>query len=287
MQDERSRATLSNKQTRGGVIGGKGYGFQAAYIVSRVPLWLADSDFVQFLQEGAGDVDVRFNHAEGEERYYIQIKNYPVTLAEARKVFAQFRATYSGSPDTYTRFILACPGLHNALKQLRVALEDLRGAASFYRPGHDEILDNTYTDLESLVRKLRLPVDTSFLVGKVYFDTDLAGLTDESSLRDLFVGRLLQLEGWAGVAPEAAAYAYDRLALLSHQAIRRTCSRDEVEELIRETLCQRQVKEEDVISGSDTQDSEATDGERSLFNLLEDADSLDRFYRAKKEGKAS
>ena len=71
MSDEKPRATLSDKQARGGVIGGKGYGFQAAYIVSGIPLWLAGPDFVQFLQEGAGDVDVRFNRAGGEERWSV------------------------------------------------------------------------------------------------------------------------------------------------------------------------------------------------------------------------
>ena len=54
MPDEKPRATLSDRQARGGVIGGKGYGFQAAYIVSRIPIWLNDPDFAQFFQEGAG-----------------------------------------------------------------------------------------------------------------------------------------------------------------------------------------------------------------------------------------
>ena len=88
MSDEEPRATLSDRQARGGVIRGKGYGFQAAYIVSRIPLWLADPDFAQFLQEGAGDVDVRFNREDGEERRYIQVKNYAVTPATARDVFS-------------------------------------------------------------------------------------------------------------------------------------------------------------------------------------------------------
>jgi len=231
--DGNPHATLSDKRGRGGVRGGKGYDFQAAYIVSRIPLWLADPDFVQFLQEGAGDVDVRFNRAGGEERWYVQVKSYEVKPAKAREVLAQFRDTDTGSPGTYTRFILACPGLHADLKRLRAAVEELRGVAPFYRPGQDEILDNTWADLENVVESIELPVDAAFLVHKVYFDTDLAGLTSDESLRDLFVGRLLRLEAWARVKPAEAVRAYKELELLSHRAIRETCSREQVEAILR------------------------------------------------------
>jgi len=236
VSDEKPRATLSDKQARGGVIGGKGYGFQAAYIVSRIPIWLADPDFAQFLQEGAGDVDVRFNRADGEERWYVQVKNYAVTPATARDVFSQFRDTDAGTPGTYTRFTLACPDLSDDLKRLRSAVKELRGARDFFRPGQDPILDNTWADLESLVEKLDPPVDAAFLVDKVDFDTNLAGLTDDESLCNLFVGSLLRLDAWARVPPEGAARAYEKLALLCHQALRQTCSREEVEDRIREAV---------------------------------------------------
>jgi len=58
---------LWNWQARGGVIGGKGYGFQAAYIVSRIPIWLADPDFVQFIQHNQGR-----GHHVGEVGRFLQ-----------------------------------------------------------------------------------------------------------------------------------------------------------------------------------------------------------------------
>jgi Tol biopolymer transport system component/energy-coupling factor transporter ATP-binding protein EcfA2 len=236
MPDGKPRATLGDRQARGGVIGGKGYGFQAAYIVSRIPLWLADPDFVQFLQEGAGDVDVHFDRESGEERCYVQVKNYSVKPATAREVLAQFRETDEGSPGTYTLFTLACPGLHDRLKQLRGAVEELRGATPFFRPGEDPILDNTWADLERLVEKLNLPVDAGFLVDKVHFDTDLAGLRDDASLRRLFAGSLMELERWAAVPPEAVARAYEKLALKCHRALRETYAREQVEAVIQEAV---------------------------------------------------
>jgi hypothetical protein len=238
MASEEPRATLSHKQARGGVIGGKGYGFQAAYIVSRIPLWLGDSDFAQFLQEGAGDVDVRFNRDGGEERWCVQVKDYAMTPSTAREVFKHFRDTDAATPDTYTRFTLACPGLNPDLKQLRDAVEDLRGAAPFYRPGQDTILDNTQDDLESLAKDLNLPVDTAFLVDKVHFDTDLAGLTDDTSLCDLFVGRMVKLEPWAKTTHAAATCAYEKLANIAHRELRRTCERERIETTLREAIAQ-------------------------------------------------
>jgi tetratricopeptide (TPR) repeat protein len=236
MTKKETRVSLSDKQARGGLIGAKGYGFQAAYIVSQIPVWLADPDFSQFLQEGAGDVEVRFDRLDREERVYVQVKDHRARLAEARAAFGRFYAIDAVSPKTYGKFILACPGLHQDLNPLRSAVEDLRGAASFYRRGKDKILDNTWAELQSLVTKLKLPVDAEFLVAKVHFDTDLVGLTDDTSLCDLFVGRLLNLEGWSKVTTKAATHAYEKLALLSHKAIRKTCSRGQVESLIREAV---------------------------------------------------
>jgi hypothetical protein len=67
VSDEKSHARLNDRQARGGVIGGKGYGFQAAYIVSRIPIWLDDPDFVQFIQHDQGR-----GHHVGEVRCFLQ-----------------------------------------------------------------------------------------------------------------------------------------------------------------------------------------------------------------------
>ena len=47
MSDEKAHATLSDKRARGSAIGGKQYGFQAASIVSRIPVWLADPEIAK------------------------------------------------------------------------------------------------------------------------------------------------------------------------------------------------------------------------------------------------
>jgi len=56
MTDEEHRVGLSDRQGRGVVIAIKGFRFQAAYIVSQIPVWLDDPDFFEFVQEGACDM---------------------------------------------------------------------------------------------------------------------------------------------------------------------------------------------------------------------------------------
>ncbi len=237
-EDEKPRATLSDRQARGGVIGGKGYTFQAAYIVSHIPEWLGDDDFVQFLQEGAGDVDVHFRREGREERWYIQVKNYQIGASEGRKVLRQFQETDRGTPGTYSRFTLACPGLKPNLKRLRAAIEDLRGTVDFY-DSDEAIIENTWDDLKELIGSLGLEIEMQFLADKVHFDTDLAGLTDDNSLRDLFVGRLLRLGSWKEVTHAAAVRAYERLALQAHREIRRNRKRQDIESDIEKALGRR------------------------------------------------
>jgi len=234
MPDDKSRTTLTDEQALGGILGGEGYAFQAAYIVSRIPVWLADPDFVQFLPEGAGDVDVHFDRPDGEERWYIQVKNHVITPRKAREVFVEFHRVDTGSPGTYTRFVLACPGLNRDLKRLRRVVERLRGANSFFRRGRDLILDDTLADLEALVQRLNLGVDASFLAGKVDFETELVGPADDASLRRLFAGGLIDLGMWPDVTPEGAGRACEKLTLLCQRQLGKTCSREQVEVLIRE-----------------------------------------------------
>jgi tetratricopeptide (TPR) repeat protein len=234
MSNGKPRVTLIDDERSGGVIGGKGYNLQAAFIASRVPHWLEDPDFAQFLQEGAGDVDVRFDRPGGDERRYFQVKGERFTLAPTRDVLATFRDVDRGSPNTYTRFTLACAELNRDVKRLRRTVETLRKRGPFYRRGVDAIFDETWAALQGLVEEFGLPVDADFLVAKVNFDTNMAGLTDDELLRDQFVGRLSQLPAWAGIGPDAARRAYEKVALLCHRALGQTVARRELEALIQE-----------------------------------------------------
>ena len=47
-------ASLLGKQAMGGLHGEGGYKFQDAYIVSKIPDWICDANFIQILKEGSG-----------------------------------------------------------------------------------------------------------------------------------------------------------------------------------------------------------------------------------------
>jgi predicted nucleotidyltransferase len=55
--------SLFAPRERGGVIGGLGYNFQDAYIVTALPQWLANPAFKSFIKEGFDDVDIVFSAA--------------------------------------------------------------------------------------------------------------------------------------------------------------------------------------------------------------------------------
>jgi hypothetical protein len=78
--------SLFAPRQRGGVIGGLGYNFQDAYIITVLPQWLADPDFQSFIKEGFEDVDVVFAGESGTRVRHYQLKDHEVTLSEFREV---------------------------------------------------------------------------------------------------------------------------------------------------------------------------------------------------------
>ncbi|MBN1814677.1 MAG: hypothetical protein JXA14_22750 [Anaerolineae bacterium] len=231
-KDGEMRIDLRDPHDDGGVLGYRGYAFQNAYVVSCLPAWLHDPHFCEFTFEGAEDVDVLFRRDDHDERWAIQVKSSHVALNEARKVFALFLERELESPDTFQRFILACPTTSNSLRRLQAAVEEVRRLTRLHGPEHP-LLATARARIERNVDKLSLPVDAQFLEARVYFETDLVGLDPgpESKLYDLFAGAMLRLHGWWAKKHTADAVC-DRLQALMHHSLRVTRSRKEVEDIV-------------------------------------------------------
>jgi hypothetical protein len=76
---------------RGGVIGGAGYNFQDAYIVSHLPQWLAQPDFHSYIKEGLEDVDVLFGEEENLRNvWHYQLKDHQVSVSEFKKILSHY-----------------------------------------------------------------------------------------------------------------------------------------------------------------------------------------------------
>jgi hypothetical protein len=227
-------AGFVSKSDMGGVNGGKGYHFQEHYIVSRVIGWLRDPDFRALVPEGAGDVDVRFERCGGIERWFVQVKDHQVSLAEAREIFRkQFLDSDTRHLGTWQRFYLAAPALHPKLGRLRKQVERLRNLRGVYGPD-DPKWQDTLRAIQRTADKLKLPCRAEFLVEKVYFDTEgLADLKGERTLRDRFV---VDLHEWSDreVSLEDAAAAYLRLLEVVRQGMGKTLFRADLEGALRQ-----------------------------------------------------
>src|SRR5712692_8308202 len=82
--------------------------------------------------EGTGDIDVRFNDADGSFRTHIQVKDHDVDPSELQDVVRRFHRLDSELPDVYRQFTLACPSLSVRIRSIETGLARLRNAKPFY-----------------------------------------------------------------------------------------------------------------------------------------------------------
>lgn len=228
--------SLISRQALGGIHGGKGYNFQDDYIVSRIPYWLAKPSFTRLLKEGVGDIDVLFVCGGLDNRYSCQVKDHPVFLNEFRNVLEQFKSVDENTPETFKQFWLACPGLEQKVNSFRGALERYREASKMFDKERNIIIVNTRAELEEKIAEFNLPVSLNFAIEKLFFDTDLAGLTNNVHLCDQFIGALLKIPKWTDASRDALEDAYRNLALHINKAIGQTISRKEIEDIIRSSV---------------------------------------------------
>ncbi|MCZ6798927.1 MAG: SAVED domain-containing protein [Nitrospirae bacterium] len=182
-------ASLLTPSHIGGLIGGRGYNFQDAYIVSRIPVWLSNPSFSFLLQEGIGDVEIRFDNCGGTKREHYQIKNHHVASVECRDVIAGFFEKHKSSPDTYSAFFLACPSLGRDVEIFRHALERLQQAGPMFGTC-DKVLQDTERDVLRIAKRLNITAGLDFLVDKLHFDTGMGDLRSDVRHCNEFAGAI-------------------------------------------------------------------------------------------------
>ncbi len=57
---DRLTPSLLEPQSCGGDIAKTGFSFQDHYILAQIPVWLAQEGFTAMVQEGIGDVEIKF-----------------------------------------------------------------------------------------------------------------------------------------------------------------------------------------------------------------------------------
>ncbi|MFA6005316.1 MAG: SAVED domain-containing protein [Patescibacteria group bacterium] len=188
-------ASLLGKQAMGGLYGEGGYKFQDAYIVSKIPDWICDANFIQILKEGSGDVDIAFNKEDKLFRIYTQIKGYSITQSEFKTILKEFKVKDASTPNTYQRFVLASTGLNDGVTKLKTALERIRGSKDYFTP-QDQVSADTLASITAIAKELGADADINFILEKVHFDFVWPGFTQLEQVIRLFCGGMQNVQSY-------------------------------------------------------------------------------------------
>ncbi len=133
----RNAPTLTDARGMGGVIAQDGFDAQLWYALTRVPAWLANPAFEEFVLEGLEDIEARFfaPHVDTQrllERY--QVKTGELKPTDVRSVFEDFLKFERAFPRIARVQTLVSASLPASLKWLARDTARVRQARPFYAP---------------------------------------------------------------------------------------------------------------------------------------------------------
>ncbi len=129
--------TLTDARGMGGVIAQDGFDAQLWYALARIPAWLANPTFEEFVLEGLEDIEARFfaPHADQQrllERY--QVKAGELKPTDVQNVFEDFLKFENAFPRITRVQTLVSAALPATLKWLARDTARVRAARPFYAP---------------------------------------------------------------------------------------------------------------------------------------------------------
>lgn len=173
--------SLLEAESRGGDIATKGIDFQANLILCKIPYWLSYEGFSSIIWESIGDIEAKFYvPGIGESVEAIEAKDHQVTPSEFWEEIERFQRMDEGSPGTYRRFILSCPGLSVKLHPLVNGLKRLRDSYPFY-DFSSGVFRNSYNDFKEIIKKLGKDDKMAmFIYSKVIIEEKWGSLSDKT-----------------------------------------------------------------------------------------------------------
>lgn len=231
-------ASLLGKQGMGGIHGGKGFKAQDAYLCIKLPYWFTDPHLTHVLNEGSGDIDVRYDRSGQVERHYLQVKDHLVNRSEFRDVVEQFWTKHQADPEL-RRFVLVSGGLHEDVKAFQRGLARVRGARAMHEGSATEAA--TLADLRALVTDLKLPVTAEWALEHLDLEDSEHVRTwpnSAASLLNDFIGQTLSLEGFENALRPALVRAYEALQVFVADNFGTALSREDVLGVVRRAVAE-------------------------------------------------
>ena len=134
MSKEKTKpGSLLGKEATGGEVADHGFKYQDGMLLARLPVWLAQSGFSQFIRESLGDSEARFFvPGKGDHREFNEYKDHRLTPCEFWPEIDRFRELEEAHPGVYRAYRLVCPDVNDNLRALCRALGRLRRTLPFY-----------------------------------------------------------------------------------------------------------------------------------------------------------
>ena len=163
-------ASLLAQESTGGAIARKGFGYQDAFVLQHIPLWLSLSAFSHVVSEAVGDVEVFYFAPGGKtKRVFYEAKDHRLTAPEFWKEVADFKKAYEASSAEFLRFVLLCKDFNSETAPLVAMLGRLRGVGSAYDDG-SPVLEGTREGITNWVQKKGQSAEMAeFVVNHVEF----------------------------------------------------------------------------------------------------------------------
>jgi hypothetical protein len=229
--------SLLHPMATGGIIGGDGYTYQERYIVCHVPAWIKNPQFVRFMYEGTGDVDIVYNDDNQHIYDHVQVKDHQVTPKEFSEVVEGFIKINQATQNVYRRFILASPSLSRQVQSLSAALSRYKNALQLYSKGDAlRALQTTKEQLQQKIESLDLTAYTGFLLTKLEFDAGRLDFSDNNTCRDQFTVTLVEHPLYASYLTPLLKPVYSKLIeeVLAHRG--KVMEAQKIHELIKTAL---------------------------------------------------
>ena len=119
---------LFDKQATGGVVARNGFGYQDAYLLQHMPVFLAQGAFSHAVSEVLGDLEVRYYRPTGGTYCVLyEAKKNQLTKSELWAEVERFLEVFEKAPDEYVRFVLVCGDFVGEFSPLFNKLQRLRG----------------------------------------------------------------------------------------------------------------------------------------------------------------
>lgn len=167
-----TKASLLASESTGGATARDGFGYQDAFVLQSLPLWLSKGAFSHVVSEAVGDVEVCYFGEDGATiRTFIEAKSYTLSWGDFWDEIKQFKKVHETSPKEFPRFMLLCRDFNSNTSPLVTMVSRLRGVGSSY-DASSPLLARTREETIAWVMAKGLACDLAeFVLDRVEFVT--------------------------------------------------------------------------------------------------------------------